>query len=140
MASAADHIYALRVGTRSTKNYMSKINTIKAFLISTGHQDASRDVIVPLSLDVIKHIFGWLSTNTQLPNRNKRTRLAPEVNFQEDVENNHGDTSITISPSCMQGYKSALRWYYLEKQVTMDASINAWIDTFITGYKKSIAN
>jgi hypothetical protein len=61
-------------------------------------------------------------------------------NIIENNGNKFDETSITISASCMQGYKSTLCWFNKEKQETMDSSIDEWIDTFITGYKKSNAN
>ena len=47
---------------------------------------------------------------------------------------------ITISHSCMQGYKSALGWYYRERNQELSHTISRWIDDFIKGYKKSIAD
>jgi hypothetical protein len=39
----------------------------------------------------------------------------------------------------MQGFKSALSWFYKENEAVMDRSVNEWIDTFIKGYKRSVA-
>ena len=50
------------------------------------------------------------------------------------------EESITISASNMQGYKSALLWYYKENGIVMDPSTNDWIDTFVKGYKKVVAD
>lgn len=56
--SAADHIFSLRVGTRSVRNYESKINTIKSFVQRGGYQeDGHEDLMLPISLDIIKNIF-----------------------------------------------------------------------------------
>ena len=57
-------------------------------------------------------------------------------------ENNNdifAERKITISESCMQGYKSAIMWLYKEKNVTMDTKIDNWLNDFIQGYKKTIA-
>ena len=48
-------------------------------------------------------------------------------------------SSATMSTSGMQGFKSALSWFYKENNAIMDSNVNEWIDTFIKGYKKSVA-
>ncbi len=45
----------------------------------------------------------------------------------------------TMSASCMQGYKSALLWYYDEMKVAMDDKTNHWLDEFVAAYKKYVA-
>jgi len=40
----------------------------------------------------------------------------------------------------MQGYKSALVWYYGEKGQSLESSLNSWCDNFINGYKKTVAD
>ena len=72
---AANRIVGRRVGTKSITNYRGKMNTIKAYLLQEGHQDcidSSGNVIVPLSSDIIRGLFGWLSTNTDLPKKKKK--------------------------------------------------------------------
>ena len=130
--SAADHIFSLRVGTRSVRNYESKINTIKSFVQRGGYQeDGHEDLMLPISLDIIKKIFGWLSTNVHLPKRKRGNYVEGiDIIIADDIEDNYGESSVTISASCIQGYKSALRWYYKEKNVSMDSSINEWIDVY----------
>ena len=55
----------------------------------------------------------------------------------DDVFN---DTKITVSASCMSGYKSALLWYYGQKKIYMDPEVDKWLNDFVQGYKKTIAN
>jgi hypothetical protein len=47
-------------------------------------------------------------------------------------------SQATISSSCMQGYKSALLWYYGQKNVSMSADIDDYIEDFISGYAKLV--
>lgn len=47
---------------------------------------------------------------------------------------------VTVAHSTMQGYKSALKWYYEEKKVTMEAEVDRWLDTFVHGYKRIVAD
>lgn len=50
------------------------------------------------------------------------------------------DNEITVSASCMQGYKSALMWWYRQKNVIMDPKVEQMLDDFIMGYKNIISN
>jgi hypothetical protein len=43
-----------------------------------------------------------------------------------------------MSVSCIQGYKSAIKWFYEQQHLTLDASINNWLDKFIKGYKRIV--
>lgn len=139
--TAADHIYGQRVGSKSVKNYTSKMNTIKTCIILENPEYiVINHMNVPFDLELIKKIFGWLSTNTKLPQRNRRHRVDEEnEDIVPDDDDVYASSSVTISASCMQGYKSAILWYYKEKDVAMDPSINSWIDTFIQGYKRKVA-
>ena len=65
------------------------------------------------------------------------TRL---INRRNNSDNVFAMNSITISHSCMQGYKSALVWWYTENGFMLDSSINKWCDDFVNGYKKTIAD
>ena len=49
------------------------------------------------------------------------------------------ESKVTVSVSCMQGYKSALKAFYEDSLVNFDAELDAWLDSFIQGYKKTIA-
>ena len=48
---------------------------------------------------------------------------------------------ITVAVSTMQGYKSALKFFYWHKaRITMHPDIDAFLENFIDGYKKIIAD
>jgi hypothetical protein len=116
--------------------------------------DSNNNIIIPLSSEVVKSLFGWLSKNTDLPKKWKRRGQArndnngidnDDVSDEEDVDQAVGDAfainRASISYSCMQGYKSALAWYYREcGDVLIEASLNSWCDDFINGYKKTVAD
>ena len=128
--------------------------------------DSDGNIIPPLPAEVIKDLFGWLSINTNLPYKQKGKTKSSKSNedvseieseddeekeAEEEVEEQDeekrkekqtifAENKVTISHSCMQGYKSALVWYYAEKEVIMDKTLNQWCDSFVDGYKKTVAS
>ena len=166
----AERIVSNRVKSNSKGNYLGKINTIKLYLLSREDHvtliDQNNEIIVPLSSGVVEDLFSWLSTNTNLPKKRTRRRtinindgdvddddqiIGDDDDVEEDDENNinnnadidesiFAENSITISSSCMQGYKSALIWLYKEKRIPFSSDINNWCETFILGYKRNIAD
>ena len=46
----------------------------------------------------------------------------------------------TMSPTCMKGYKCALKWCYKKMGIEMDPWVDKSLDEFIQGYKKIVAN
>lgn len=48
------------------------------------------------------------------------------------------DQKVTISAACMQGYKSALKWWYGKNNKVLEPEINKSLDDFIDGYKKLV--
>ena len=70
---AAEHVVSQRIATITKANYRGKINNIVLFLLSTpnlaNHVTANNELVIPLPSSVIKKVFGWLSTNTDLPRR-----------------------------------------------------------------------
>lgn len=130
------------------------------------------ELVLPLSLEIIKNVFEWLATDTDLPKRGRSKKKAPapereveitssillgrdEVDSDdegfEDTYDMEADVdeeilsvleaskkSITISTSCMQGYKSALKHEYSRQGVTMCSTIDKWIEDFMDGYGKLI--
>jgi hypothetical protein len=116
------------------------MNTIKSFIRNEYSKELGVNIFVPFDLEVIKKLFGWLSTNTSLTVRGRSQKNA-EVEETSEIENDdiYAQSSATMSTSGMQGFKSALSWFYKENEAVMDASINEWIDTFMKGYKKSVA-
>jgi hypothetical protein len=153
--NAANHVIGLRTSKKTKDNYKSKLNTIKIYLKSLDTQevdptqfclDENGDIKVPLPNEVIQKLFGWLSTNTDLPKKSyKHKRKIEEENESDDEDDNSdivdifAERMVTISESCMQGYKSALLWLYAESNVIMDKTTDFWLNNFIVGYKKTIA-
>ena len=165
--AAAEHAIGKRVVPKTVKNYIGKLNVLKIYLASKSDNqlfDGDGNISLPLSTLMIQDIFGWLSTNTDLPKRNRRmnNRLGQQRREQTTNENNeHSDSDaepestttntavandlfasaeVTVSASCMQGYKSALIWWYAEKKLKLEDPQNDWIDNFIKGYKKIVAD
>ena len=152
--AAAEHVVSQRVVCKTRANYRGKINNIVLFLLSTPNLDVhvnnENNLIVPLPNAVIVKIFGWLSTNTDLPKKKGRIAVVPDDDGSDadEAEGEDGNQPIdvfaqkkvTISHSCMQGYKSALSWFYWENgKKVINAEMNEWISKFIHGYKKTIA-
>lgn len=144
--AAAEHVVSQRVVCNTRANYRGKINNIVLFLLSTPnlvvHVDAQNNLIVPLPDAVIVKIFGWLSTNTDLPKKKGRVVVIQDGNaFDADegegAEDNEpldvfAQKKVTISHLCMQGYKSALSWYYWENgKKVINAEMNEWISKFM---------
>jgi len=46
---------------------------------------------------------------------------------------------VTITKDTMQGYVSALKWYYKENKVVMDDKVIQELSTIVAGYKKIVA-
>jgi hypothetical protein len=153
--AAANHIFGQRVIEGTKKNYRGKIKTIIIFLASSRdyHQfiTENNSFEVPLPDQVVKELFGWLSVNTDIPKKNRRSVInlthdadeASDNDSNEEEEVDQGDEfaskKVTMSPSCMQGYKSALKNYYGDRGARLDSVLDNWLDEFIKGYKKAIA-
>jgi hypothetical protein len=170
--SAAQHMKSKRVVDNTRRCYEGKLNVIKIHLLSDpstlDQVDINNNIIVPLSKELANAIFGWLSTNTDIPKKGRKTRKAvqdieanedDDADVEEDDEEEYHDETeeevlplvpdedddvfalkkITMSSSCMQGYKSALLWLYRENNVIMSAEIDAEIEEIIKGYKKTVA-
>jgi len=85
---AADHIISKRVCRKTSYGYRGKLNHIKLFITTLSADDEYRDLmlfdengelIIPLPQNVIEKLFGWLSTNTDLPKKARRSRAAAVV-------------------------------------------------------------
>jgi len=94
-----------------------------------------------------------VSTNTSLPKRRGRQQVV-EIDVEEEdegyeeppngvvdltAEDVFAERKITISASCMQGYKSALLWWYKEKKIIIDKDIDSHLNQLIKGYEVVIA-
>jgi hypothetical protein len=149
---AFERLVDLRVKESSKKNYKAKINRIKIFLLEKCPEmlDAHNDIVLPMSEEITMKLFGWLSSNTDLAKKGRRrteVEIEDENDNESDISEDSGDEvdifaerSVTIASNTMQGYKSALIWYYKEKKVDFPTSISQSVETFITGYKKQIAD
>ena len=149
--AVADHVVGRRVVTKTINSYKSKLKTLQKFLSSKeeSHRylSANGDIILPLPVEIFKEFFGWLSINAELP-RSQRAQNRREVTHldegvQEDSSTRqdlYGRDIITISFSCMQGYRSALLWLYQEKGIVIGSDTLLWLNNFTSGYKKTIAD
>ncbi len=69
---AAEKVAGKNIGPNTMRMYQSKLNTIKSFLLSKSSLQkyvVDGEIVVPLPLEAIKEIFGWLSTNTNLASK-----------------------------------------------------------------------
>ena len=96
---AAEHIVSQRVAVKTKANYRGKINNIVLYLLSIPpldqHVDANNQLVVPLPGAVIKKIFGWLSTNTDLPKK-RGAQLRQEVDDIDDIDPNANDDDVNV--------------------------------------------
>lgn len=91
---------------------------------------------LPLEDSVVQALFGWLQLNTDLPKSNfnrityggaEEEKVEEGVEIEEQIDPrgsgegtqaapisffDNSDEMVTISYSCMQGYKSALVYFY----------------------------
>ena len=69
-------------------NYKGKLNTIKLYLLNLPNArrviDRENNIIVPLAVPIVKALFGWLSTNTDLPKQKRGTRRNNRENDDDD--------------------------------------------------------
>lgn len=148
LQTAADNVIGKRVGKKSKANYNGKINTIKEFLATEypNTLDDANNIILPLERHIIEKLFGWLSTNTDLPKRKRGIHRRDEDDEDDDddvdgsmEDNIFAERSITISVSTMGNYLSAIVYLYRQNRLILDAEVNSWCHDFITGYKNVVA-
>lgn len=135
---AAVEAQGMRVIPVSRLNYMSKLNTMKKYLrlVTThGCVDSDDNIVVPLPKDVVIGLFGWLMKNSSLAKPRRRAGFVANV----AADTNDHLNQITVSKDTMQGYISALKWYYKEKSKIMDADTVQALSMFVAGYKKIVA-
>ena len=102
--------------------------------------DAHNDIIVPLAGEVVQSLFGC-----DIPKKKRNEEENDDDNDDADAVDGTGEDAFannraTISHSCMQGYKSAIAWFYGEKGLSLEPTLNSWCDNFINGYKKTVAD
>jgi len=153
LITAADMAAEREISSRTNINYLSKINIIiqfvksnfPEFIIVVNNKD---DLKLPLTKEIIKEIFGWLSISKELPNRGRKRKIndqnQPSLDFTHgSAGENFSAADVTISTSCMQSYKSALKWYYKVHKVSFTAQLSendmepleTAVDRIIDGYK-----
>ena len=139
LTSISDIIINNRVLQLSKNNYLSKLNTLRRHLLDLHPDFVMNDEIrLPLPDDVIMDFFAWLSINTDLPKKRRRvTHNDNDIEVDDDDEDEDilASNKQTISLSCMQGYKSALIWYYKQKKADFSSSLDTRLNSFIqVGY------
>ena len=126
----------------------------KKYLIENGHTSYVLDdnlIIHTKSVieqeAVLKAFFGWLSTNVDLPRKKRKMdnevddMIEPVVDDSASIDDpvqtiEGAANSQTISVSCMQSYKSAIKHHYTANRVKMDENLNYHLDNVIKGYIK----
>jgi hypothetical protein len=110
-AAAAERLIGRRVVQKTQQRYQCCLKQIDHYFVTHLHYTT---FIVPVLLDDILRFFGWLTT----------------VHFKPPK---------LAAISTVRSYKSALKWYYKEKKVTMDPLVDQGIDTLLQGYQRTVA-
>ena len=74
---AANHVLSKRVVVKTKSSYRGKLKNILKYLQSNLNYRRwirNGEIKVPLSEEVIKSLFGYLSTNTDLPKKKKKKK------------------------------------------------------------------
>lgn len=160
------------VVAKSRINYNSKVKYCIKFMEdeypdSVVEDDAGeKSLKIPLPFEAIQALFGRLETDTSLPRDAKKRKKAtmekraalealqqaaidkgeePEE-LPEEVEDTtiNKANSVTVSKSCLGGYKSALKLYYKDRNVAFECpdrpSGSQSLDTFLDAQIKSYGN
>ena len=126
----------MKVLPQTVKVYTGKLNTMKKYLREGGRHvylDNDGNIIVPLPLEVIKGLFGWIVSNPNLAKpRYRKGFTSQQVNSGNRNGNNHLNM-ITVSKEGFGGYKSALKWWYMEKGVLMETIVDKTLDEIVRG-------
>ena len=83
--AAADHFIQNRVVEGTRVGYRGKLRTMSIYLMDHclfQYVNDLRDIIpikVPLPFQVVKDMFGWLGTNTDIPIRGRRNKILKEA-------------------------------------------------------------
>jgi hypothetical protein len=107
--SAADALISGRIVLRTKQQYQSKIKSITRFY----NDHLRNEFSVPVERDDILAFFGWL------------------------IEDKHKDEPLAISS--VKGYKSALKWWYKEHRLIIDAAVDQELDTLLKGYQRRVS-
>jgi hypothetical protein len=109
-AAAADALIGARVVQNTKRKYESMIAVMQQYW-SEAHGSA---FTVPVQLDAILAFFGWL------------------------INTKYKDKPAAFST--VRLYKSALVWWYKEKKIVMQATVNQAIESLLNGYKRQVAD
>jgi hypothetical protein len=104
--SAADALIGGRIVARTKLQYQSKIRAIEKYYRDQLH----RDFTIPVDRNDILAFFGWL------------------------IDVQHKDRPLAISSVHL--YKSALGWYYKERKLIMDLTVNQELDQCCTRHTR----
>jgi hypothetical protein len=162
-ARAIEQLRDLRLVKNTKNGYKSKIKIItNHFLSEPAYQQfvsgpPIRELILPLPQEVILNLFGWLSSNPDLPKRPHRRGVADDeavmdgaageggAEEESDEDEPHPPNPIedifdrvTIAVSTLQGYKSALKNFYSQHKVLFEKDLDKQLDEVIKGYKRLI--
>jgi hypothetical protein len=71
--SASEYTIGKRLNKKTIKGYQSKLNTMSVILLEHDLHEyldpESSKPVIPLPNNVIEDLFGWISTNTDIPLR-----------------------------------------------------------------------
>jgi hypothetical protein len=110
-AAAAEQLIGARVVKKTQQRYRCCLKQIEEYFVTHLHYAS---LTVPLPQGDILRFFGWLTTVKFKP-----PKLAAN--------------------STVRSYKSALKWYYKEKKVTMEPDVDQAIETLLQGYQRTVA-
>jgi hypothetical protein len=106
LRAAAEYTVNQRVVQDSRDVYSSKIKRIKAYLLTREDSfetiDLHGDIILPLSSQVFKDLFTWLSTTPELAKQRQNKALNDIVNEEdalqsrEDINENVDDENEVV--------------------------------------------
>lgn len=113
-ANTANAVINLRVTKDTKRGYGGKIKNIILFLLTNNFanyvNENSSEICRPLSYEAVMELFGWLSTNTDLPKGAKKKSkvvhpsphttineadvVIDELDEEEDADENNNGTDI----------------------------------------------
>lgn len=156
---AARSIIDLRHEDNTKRGYQGKIRRMSAYLLTKEEFHGALDdsnILDPakISYPILTAIFGELGTNPDYASEQSKRRAAelhrdgsaagevmsPEgANATQDDNIFDGRNHVTMAVSTMQGYKSALVNYFDQCKVVWTREMDNWVEQFIDGYGKLIA-
>ena len=134
----------------------------------TGIATGVFKLLLPMSVQSARYLFGLLSIDTSLPRKRGRkpqqetdlTAEVPTVASNEilalpipplddglvSIETNPSSNCVTVSAQTYQNYKSALKWWHCYESVAMDKVGHLWpigkdeaLKKQISSYKRDVA-